>query len=321
MKIDVHNHAIPERTLDLLSSDSRYGVTLNGKNWAGGNHAGFTVDDSFTDPRAKLAELESKDLEAAVISPAPPTFLHHVDADAAERLSHETNRGLAEFAAYDPHRFKWMAHAPFQAPERVDAVLRDAVALGASGVEVATSIVGRRLDEPEYEAFWAAVERDHLPVMIHPAFNEPNRGMDDFYFQNVIGNMLETTIAIERLIAAGVLDRHPDVQIVLVHSGGYYPYQAGRLRHARTVRPELANAPEDPWSYARRLYFDPITHDREALQFLVSRVGADRIVMGTDLPFDMASPRPMDSLREAVDEDTTRAIAEENPAKLYGFAG
>lgn len=319
MRIDIHNHAIPERSLDLISRDKRYQVSLDGRKWTGGNHAEFVVQESFTDPRAKLAELENNDLEAAVISPAPPLFLYNVDAEAGELLSRETNRGLAEFCSYDPRRLRWMAHVPLHDSQRVDSVLREAVSLGAAGVEVGTSIAGRRLDEPEFEPFWAAVEREKLPVLIHPAFNEPSRGLEPYYFQNVIGNMLETTIAAERLICAGVLDRHPDVQIVLVHSGGYFPYQAGRLRHARTVRPELAASPEDPWSYVSRMYFDPITHDRDALRFLVSRVGANRVVMGTDLPFDMALPRPMDALLEAVDESTARGIAEDNPTHLYGF--
>jgi len=155
--------------------------------------------------------------------------------------------------------------------------------------------------------------------MIPPAYNEPHRGLADFYLQNVIGNKLETTVAIERLICAGVLDRHPDLKIVLVHAGGYYPFQAGRLRHARTVRPELRSAPEDPWKSLGQIAVDTITHDREALRYLVSRCGAENVVMGTDLPFDMATPTPVDALDEAVDESTAKAIAEDNPARLYRF--
>ena len=187
------------------------------------------------------------------------------------------------------------------------------------GVEVGSSIAGRRLDEPDYRPFWSQAEDLGLPVMIHPAYNEEHAGLKPWYLQNVIGNMLETTIAIERLICAGVLDDHPGLRVILVHAGGYFPYQAGRLRHARTVRPELSSAPEDPWSYRGQVLADTISHDRDALSFLVAKMGAENVVMGTDLPFDMATPHPMAALTEAVDGQTARQVAEDNPARLFRF--
>jgi aminocarboxymuconate-semialdehyde decarboxylase len=159
-----------------------------------------------------------------------------------------------------------------------------------------------------------------MPVMLHPAYTAPNPSLADFYLENVIGFLLETTVAIERLIVAGTLDRHPDLRLVLLHAGGYFPWQAGRLRHARTVRPELADSPADPWSYFGQVLLDPITHDADALRYLIAKAGAANLVMGTDLPFDMATPAPMAALRAACeDEDTVTAIAERNPAALYGF--
>jgi aminocarboxymuconate-semialdehyde decarboxylase len=214
-----------------------------------------------------------------------------------------------------------MAHVPLAAPGRAPQVLADAVAAGAAGVEVGTCIAGRRLDDDDFEPFWAAAETLGVPVMLHPAYNEPNRGLDAFYLQNVIGNLLETTIAAERLICAGVLDRHPRLRVLLVHGGGYYPYQAGRLRHAATVRSELQPAPRDPWAYRGRLLVDTITHDVDSLRFLLSRMGAENVVVGTDLPFDMATPEPMAELTGAADPATARVVAEDNPARLFGMAG
>ena len=104
---------------------------------------------------------------------------------------------------------------------------------------------------------------------------------------------------------------------MLVHAGGYFPWQAGRLRHARTVRPELADSPADPWSYLGQIRVDPITHDVEALRYLIAHVGAETLVMGTDFPFDMATPEPMAALRAASDEATADRIAGENVAGLY----
>jgi aminocarboxymuconate-semialdehyde decarboxylase len=320
VRIDVHNHAIPERALELLGREPLYGVTVTGRHWSGGKHVDFEIASSFVEPAAKLEELRAKGLDAAVISAAPPLFYYHVEAGAGEAMARAVNEGLTAFCADAPDRLRWLASVPMQDPERAVRVLEDAVGDGCVGVEIGTGVAGRRLDEPEFEPFWGAAERLRVPVTLHPAYTEGvNPALAPFYFENVLGFLFDTTVAIERMICAGVLDRHPGLRLVLLHGGGYFPYQAGRLRHARTVRPELGESPADPWAYLDRLHFDIITHDPPALEYLIRRVGADRIVMGTDLPFDMATPEPMELLRAAADETTVRRIAEENPAALYGF--
>ena len=321
MRIDVHNHAIPQRAIDLLNADGVYGATVRDGVWNGGVHVAFDVVASFVDADAKVAELEAAELEAAIVSVSPTLFYYHVDAEAGEAMARAVNAGLAEMAAARPDRLHWMASVPLQAPERAVAVLEEAVDAGCVGVEIGTA-VGRehRLDHPGLSPFWEAAERLGLPVMLHPAYTVPNRSLQDFYLENVIGFPLETTVAIERLICAGTLDRHPGVRIVALHAGGFFPWQAGRLRHARTVRPELAGSPADPWAYAGRILFDPITHDADALRYLVAKIGAEHLVLGTDLPFDMATPDPLGALRDACDDATVEAITEHNPAALYGLA-
>jgi aminocarboxymuconate-semialdehyde decarboxylase len=322
VRIDVHNHVMPERSLELLRQEPAYGVTLNGRHWSGGLHVDFEIVPSFVEPDAKRAELESKGIDAAVVSVTPPLFYYHVDVDLGEAMARATNQGLAEFCAASPERFRWLASVPMQDPQRAVEVLSDAAAAGAVGVEIGTAVAGgRRLDQDEFEPFWAAAERLGVPVTLHPAYGEPGPSLSEYYFENVLSFLFETTVTIERMIVSGTLDRHPELKVVLLHGGGYFPYQVGRLRHARTVRPELAEAPPDPWAYSQRLFFDIITHDPSSLAFLIDRAGADRVVLGTDLPFDMATPDPMGLLEGAADEDTIRAITERNPARLYGFDG
>jgi aminocarboxymuconate-semialdehyde decarboxylase len=321
VRIDVHNHAMPETALELLRREPLYGVTLTGRRWSGGKHVDFEIAPSFVEPEAKLDELAAKGLEAAVVSVAPPLFYYHVDVGSGEAMARAVNDGLATFCEASPERLRWLATVPMQDPDRAAVVLEEAATAGCVGVEVGTAVVERRLDEIGIEPFWAAAEALRLPVTLHPAYTEGiNPALAPFYFENVLGFLFDTTIAIERLICAGVLDRHPGLSLVLLHGGGFFPYQAGRLRHARTVRPELAEAPADPWAYLGRLFFDIITHDPLALEYLVRRVGPDRVVMGTDLPFDMATPEPMELLQAAVDDDVARTIAERNPAALYGFS-
>jgi len=317
LKIDIHNHAVPNQALELLRSDSVFRTTVTEDRVSGGNHVSFPRFLAFSDPAVKLAELETNGVEGAVISVAPPLFFYDVELEAGEAMANACNEGMAELCSHSPDRLHWMAHVPMRSPERAAELLAEQKQVGAVGVEVATSIAGSRLDEPEFEVFWTAAERLGLPVMIHPAYNEPHSALQKFYLQNVIGNMLETSLTAERLICAGVFDRHPNLIVVLVHSGGFFPYQAGRLRHARSVRKELEGTPEDPWSYVGQLRFDTITHDQQALAYLVSRVGAANMLLGTDLPFDMATLNPMDSLTAAVGEDTARQVAEENPVSLF----
>jgi aminocarboxymuconate-semialdehyde decarboxylase len=200
-------------------------------------------------------------------------------------------------------------------------MLREAKGEGCVGVEIGTSTGARRLDDPFFEPFWAEAEGLALPVMLHPAYQHPHPGFDDFHLTNVIGNMLETTIAIERLIMAGVLDRHPGLTIVIVHSGGYFAYQQGRLRHARTVRSYADSAPRDPADYFGRVRFDCLTHDRQALAFLLDKVGVENVLMGTDLPCDMATPAPWDELVAVAGAERARQVAEANIDALYGPAG
>jgi aminocarboxymuconate-semialdehyde decarboxylase len=322
MKIDVHNHAFPQSVLDLVEKEDAYGLKLVG----GVVKSRYSPDEelipALVEPRLKVADLERVGLDAAVVSVSPDLFAYETEPDAGRAMALASNQGLADFCAVVPDRLKWMANVPLQSPQLAVEVLDGAVRMGAVGVEIGTAVADRRPDEPEFEPFWSAVERHGLPVFVHPAYNRPNDGLEPFHFQNVMGNPLETTIFVERMICTRTLDRHPGVRLILSHGGGFFPYQVGRLRHARTVRVELKDAPEDPWSYVRRqIYIDTICHDRQALSYLVARAGADRVIMGTDAPFDMATPEPMRALLEAVSAADARQIAEDNPASLFGFHG
>lgn len=314
--IDVHNHAIPAQAVELLRTDPVYRVTVEGDLVSGGNHPPFRLDAAFHDPAGKLAELDRNGIDATVLSVSPTMFYYEVGTQPGQAMAAAVNEGLAEMCRHDPSRLSWMAHVPLQDAAASVETLEAAVESGAVGVEIGTSIAGERADEPRFAPFWEACERLAVPVMFHPAYNERLPGLEPYYLQNSIGNMLETTIAAERLICAGVLDRHPGSRVLLLHSGGYFPYQAGRLRHASTVRPELEEV--DPWSYVGQLWFDTITHDAAALRYLVDRVGSEHVVFGTDLPFDMAPPDPASAVRHALGDELAARVGVENPQTLFG---
>jgi aminocarboxymuconate-semialdehyde decarboxylase len=313
---DVHNHAVPREAIELLRGGSGYPITVEG-NVMEADRVRAELTAVFTDPAAKLEQLESLGLEAAVVSVSPALFAYESDEDRGVTLCRAVNSGLAEFCTHDPARLHWIAHVPLQASDAAAELLAEAAGAGAVGAQIGTSVARTPLADAGLDPFWAGAEEHDMALMLHPAYNNPHPGLEGYHLQNAIGNQLETTIAAERLIVTGVLDRHPKLRLLLVHAGGYMPWQAGRLRHAATVRAELADSPLDPHDYFGRIVVDTITHDAAALRFLVERVGADNVAMGTDLPFDMATPEPVATLVEAVDADTARQVMEETPQRLF----
>ena len=318
MRWDVHNHAVPREAIELLRSDDGYPIKVDGDVMEA-DRVRAQLTPLFTDAAAKLEQLKRLGLEAAVVSVSPALFAYETDRDRGAALCRAVNRGLAELCTHDPERLRWLAHVPLQAPDAAAELLAESAAAGAVGAQIGTSVAGTPLADAGLDPLWAAAGRHELTLMLHPAYNNPHPGLEGYHLQNAIGNQLETTIAAERLIVTGVLDRHPGLRLLLVHAGGYVPWQGGRLRHAATVRPELAGAPADPHAYFGRIAVDTITHDAASLRFLVERVGGDNVAMGTDLPFDMATPAPVAALEEAVDAEVARRVMEETPRRLFGL--
>jgi aminocarboxymuconate-semialdehyde decarboxylase len=315
---DVHNHAVPRDAIELLRSGDGYPIRVEGDVMEA-DRVRAELTPLFTDPAAKLEQLEQLGLEAAVVSVSPALFAYETDAEHGAALCRAVNSGLGEFCTHDHSRLRWVAHVPLQAPDAAAELVAEAAGAGAVGAQIGTSVAGIPLADAGLDPVWAAAEQHDMALMLHPAYNNPHPGLEGYHLQNAIGNQLETTIAAERLIVTGTLDRHPGLRLLLVHAGGYMPWQGGRLRHAATVRDELADSPPDPHAYFGRVVADTITHDAAALRYLVERVGADSVAMGTDLPFDMATTEPVAALEEAVDAETALRIMEETPRRLFGL--
>jgi aminocarboxymuconate-semialdehyde decarboxylase len=316
---DVHNHAVPREAIELLRSAEGLPITVDG-DVLEADRVRAELTPVFVDPAAKLEQLARVGLDAAVVSGSPALFAYEADAQRCGELCRALNRGLAELCRHDPARLRWLAHVPLQDPAAAAELLAEASDAGAVGAQIGSSVAGTPLADAGLEPLFAAAEERGLPLMIHPAYNNPHPGLDGYHLQNAIGNQLETTIAAERLIVTGALDRHPRLRLLLGHAGGYLPWQGGRLRHAAAVRPELADSPPDPFAYVGRIVVDTITHDPAALRFLVDRLGPDSVAMGTDLPFDMASPEPVAAAEEALGVDAARTVMEDVPRRLFGLS-
>ncbi|MFL5054411.1 MAG: amidohydrolase family protein, partial [Microvirga sp.] len=193
--------------------------------------------------------------------------------------------------------------------------------LGFKGVQILTNIAGKELSDPAFAPFWARAEALGALVVIHPnGFTHAER-LRRFYFNNVIGNPLETTIALHYLIFDGVLERHPDLKILAVHGGGYLGAYWGRIDHAWGTRSDCrADLPNPPTSYLRKVYFDTVVFTPGQLRALVDTFGADHVLMGTDYPFDMMDSDPVGHVMSAgVDDATAAKIVGGNAKRLLGL--
>ena len=204
-------------------------------------------------------------IDAAVLSLTPTLFFYWLDASAAADFCRQANDSLATFVAASD-RLDGVAVVPLQDPEAAAAELRRAVRdLGLRGAEIGTTMEKVPLDDRRFDPFFAAAAELDVPVILHPYYVGTRPNLTDFYMTNLTGNPLETCIAASRLILSGFLDRHPRLKVVLVHAGGFMPFQIGRLDHGFRVRPESKAAiSAAPSTYLRRFWYDTITHAAHA---------------------------------------------------------
>ncbi|WDL97572.1 amidohydrolase family protein [Alicyclobacillus sp. ALC3] len=253
----------------------------------------------MTDLETRLRHMDEAGVDMQVLS----TWLDMLGADLPEataRAFHRAvNQGLATAVRSNPDRFRFLASVPLPYGELAAKELTISVEEdGAVGALIGTRVGGLWLDDPAFDPFWRAAEKLAVPVMLHPLTRAIMPPLQDYYLSNLLGNPMDTTVAASRLIMAGVMDRFPNLTIVLVHGGGYLPYAVGRLDHGHQVRPEAKSVRMLPSSYLHRFAYDHIVFDAGILAGLAERVGRDRMVIGSDYPFDM-EPRDLLGLAEA----------------------
>ena len=298
--VDVHTHYLPPFVVDEAKGGSVLGVREEDGWLVHPEGYRYPISPEFLDVGAKLAEMDRLGIDVSVYSIAPTLFFYEREPAEAVRFAQRANDALAELVETSD-RLLGFASLPLQDGERAAAELeRSVVELGFVGAQIGTNCGPRPIDSPELAPVLAAAERLNVPLVLHPYYVGPKPMLEDFYFTNSIGNPLDTCIAAARLIHSGALDRYPQLRVVLVHAGGFMPYQLGRLDHAFAVRREPKVAIEhEPSSYLARFWFDSITHSDDSLRFLATMVGLERIVLGTDLPFDMGDPVPLERIRRA----------------------
>jgi aminocarboxymuconate-semialdehyde decarboxylase len=330
MRIDLHTHLVPARWEDwasrfgggkwprLVARDACHATIMTGDQFF------RDIDDRSWDPARRIEDMDRLGIGLQVLSPPPVMFCYWAEAKAAQAFARLQNDNVAAVAARHPGRFAGMATVPLQDVPLGIAELRHArEQLGLRSVEIGTCPGGRDFDDPALFDFFAACRDLGVAVFVHPA--TPLIGQErltKYYFPLIVGNPLETALAISKLIFGGVLERLPDLRICFAHGGGAFPFTLARLNHGWKVRPEgPAAIPREPREYARRIYVDSLTLAAENLRFIVDVLGAERVVIGSDYPFDMGADDPVGFLDGAeLDPAARAAIESANAMRFLGLA-
>ena len=317
--IDIHAHCAVPAALALMN------MKLGGP--------GLRDDlDAKAQLAVRLAAMDAQaiDMEALSIN---PNWYGVTDRDLARRIITIQNEALAEVCAATPDRFVAFASVALQFPDLAAEQLAEGVRkYGLKGAAIGGNVAGAELSDPKFNPFWAKAEELGVLVFIHPqADGAPSQLGQRFkgngYLSNVIGNPLETTIALSHLIFEGTLDRYPGLKICAAHGGGYLPSYAGRFDLGCPVRPDLCQGgthgpiKKRPTEYIRQMYYDTMVFTEEGLRHLIAEAGADRLMIGTDWPYPWTSTAVEHVLNQpGLDEATQRAILGGTAARLLGLA-
>jgi aminocarboxymuconate-semialdehyde decarboxylase len=319
--IDAHAHILAEETMALMRQEApkvgprmeRIDDELAVLEVAGSRYRPFPRGG--WDMERRLRDMDAAGIDVQLICNTPQTFLYNQDFALTAALAVVQNDQIAKAVAANPERLIGLATLPMQAPTAAADELRRAVrSLGLKGAQIGTNINGRNLDDPVLEPLWAAADELRAFILVHPTQVAGAERLGSYYLVNLIGNPLDTTIAAACLVFGGVIERYPGIKFLMVHGGGFVPYQAGRFRHGWQVRSEPRAALKgSPEASLARLYFDTIVHGQPALEFLVSSAGAARVLLGSDYPFDMGT---LDCVRQV----RALPLAEPDKATILGGA-
>ncbi|MDQ0946951.1 aminocarboxymuconate-semialdehyde decarboxylase [Streptomyces phaeochromogenes] len=253
----------------------------------------------LTDAAERLAAMDAQGVDIQLVSPSPSHYHYWAEPQLAEKVCRLANEGTAAHCAKAPDRLHGLGLVPLQHPDLTVGLLDHALDQGLRGVEISSHAPGHELSDPAYEPLWSRAEETGAFLFLHPFGCTLDERLDRWYLSNTVGQPTENAVALSHLIFSGVLDRHPGLRLIAAHGGGYLPTHIGRSDHAWRVRPDARGCEREPSSYLKKLYFDSLVHGPHVLRELIRNVGADRVLLGSDFPFDMGTDDPLGALRAA----------------------
>ena len=321
MRIDAHAHVIvPEVLRESWGPRVRWDDGAQVVELGGGEIRSAVRD--FVAIEQILAAQDEAGIDRVVLCPWVNLLGYDAEPEVALERGRIQNGGLAALRSAHPDRVSVLGTVPLQDPELAADELRALMASGFAGVEIAASVNGVALGDERLAPFWAAAEASRALVFIHPTTRgSSGPGFDDHYIWNLVGNPMETTVAAAHLVLSGVLERHPDLRILLAHGGGAVLALRGRLHHGwanlAAAATRLSEPPEDS---LRRFHYDTVVFDPAVLRELVAFAAPSSHHAHFSYPFDMADASPAETVAAAgLEDEEERALLGGNAARLLGL--
>lgn len=300
--LDMHAHHVGQPVIDRINAEgaSRGIRVLKSEDGAtrlevGGRLTGMPLLPTLIDDTARLKWMDEAGIDVQLVSGWMDLAAYHLDAAAGQWFARVQNEALADLVARRPDRYAAAAMVPLQSGELAAEELRHAVTkLGHRAVQIGARVEEEGLDTRALDPFWRAAEELNVSIIVHPADLSVPPRIRRLFLHILVGNPSETTFAAAALLLGGVFDRFPRLRVLLVHGGGCVPYQFGRIDRGRVMAPPFArgSVKYNLDHYATNLYYDTVLHDDAALKFLIRRMGADHVALGSDYPFPLRDVDP-----------------------------
>jgi aminocarboxymuconate-semialdehyde decarboxylase len=325
--VDIHCHVLAPEAEELtrphfaIEKDPFF--AFSGPASAEYNRTHFSeIVPMLTDPQVRLRDMDRMGVDVQAISIAPPQYYYWAEPHLGAEAARIENDRLAELVGQYPDRFVGLGTLPLQDVDLALHELERVVALGFPGLEICSSVNGLDFDDPRFVPFFEKVVEHDLLLVVHPNGFSHGERLADHYLINTVGMPLDSTLFVSRMIFGGVLERFAELKICVVHGGGYVPFYPARFDHAWEVREDVRRfTPRPPSSYLAQLHFDTMVFDPEDLGYLIRRWGADRVLLGTDYPYDMGEDDPVAlvSKVDGLDDDARALILGGNAERLLGL--
>ncbi len=322
--VDVHTHMLDRAWLRLLkqSAAPRYDVGPITDDLEGIYHDGalfMTPMPGHFDYDLRVRDMDAAGVDLAIVSLTCPNVYwggEEVSLEAARIM----NDSMADGQSRHPNRIRWLASLPWEYPDSAVAELTRACDRGAIGVMVLANVAGRHLTEDAFQPIWKAIDARALPVLLHPTEppGTPAMDMRAYSLASTVGFMFDTTLAITRMVFDGFLDRYADLKIIAAHAGATVPYLAGRMdRSWEMTVPGKAAISAPPSDYLRRIYYDTVTYQQEALELCIAVGGADKVMYGSDYPHDIGDMKGCLERVDALPAEMRKRVRGANAQRIF----
>ena len=295
LKIDMHSHILP-KTMPNWTQKFGYGKFIHlepnadgSANMMQGGKFFRRIVENCWDAQLRIEEYKPFSTQVQVVCTIPVMFSYWAKTPDALELSRFLNDHIADLVARYPHNYIGLATIPMQDPDAAILELERAKATGLVGIQIGSNINDENLNEEKFFLIFEACARLGMAVMIHPWQMMGFDSMKKYWLPWLVGMPAETSRAACSLIFGGVLERLPELRVCFSHAGGSFLPTLGRIEHGFNCRPDLVatDNPHNPRTYLGKFWVDSITHDIDALEYILKMQGSKRVCLGSDYPFPL----------------------------------